>query len=741
MAKKNVIAYFMHEYEMSSALKVLVNPEVTESFVIGELEETEIEALKKQGLIVEEVQSARPEMSDDQFSVDPASLNNYVLLHTKSLFNEAVPAPVDYYSVQLYGPLLEPRRQQLKAFGGYLGDRLADGGYKMRLHANEVISVNSLHFVKKITWINPETSSPDVILTSIDISNSELESKPEVVTFDLRLNDPKDKVKVLAWLKLKKILIVGDTARKIRFQLKANSPEVDELAMLPEIDRIDEYIHPKLTNDHARYLLGIDHMIMAPGSFVAEDGTDQIVAVADTGIDEKHPDFNGRIIGTIDRGGTGVTSDPHGHGTHVAGSILGDGTASSGKIKGVAPKAKLFFQSLADAYGRLVGLPVDLNDLFDEAYNAGARIHNNSWSAVTNSVYTMSSEEVDEYINNHKDMLIVFAAGNEGSGYKPRKANPGYVDWLSIGSPASCKNALTVGASRSSRNNGPRAHSTWNAVWPNRFPDPPISMENVSGDPECIAAFSSRGPCDDHRIKPDIVAPGTDILSTRSSRAPSGTYTSKEYTFDSGTSMATPLVSGCAALVRQYYVQSRGHPMPSAALLKATLVNSTKWLTGNDANAEAFGRPNYHQGHGRVCINLAIPNSSQPGMNLQFVDDWQNFQFTRTGQRMRYQFVLPANAPELRLCMAYSDYPARGLQNNLNLIAEHIESGTKYLGNANLPNALTLLDSDNNLEVIRIDGAQQGTYLIQVLAANLLHPNQDFALVVTGVGVPTLTSI
>lgn len=336
----------------------------------------------------------------------------------------------------------------------------------------------------------------------------------------------------------------------------------------------------------------------------------------------------------------------------------------------------------------------------------------------------------------------MIAAGNEGTGIPPRKADPGYVDWLSIGSPASCKNALTVGASRSDRTTGPLAARTWSSLWPGKFPLPPIANETVSGDPESLAAFSSRGPCDDHRIKPDLVAPGTEILSTRSRLAPPTTYpASNSYTFDSGTSMAAPLVSGCAALVRQYYVQSRAHANPSAALLKATLVNSTRWLNGNDANANIPGKPNYHQGHGRVCMALAIPNPSQPGLALQFVDDWQTFQFTRTGQRKRYQFVLPADAPELRFCMAYTDRPARGLQNNLNLIVEHAETRKKYIGNESLPVALTVLDADNNMESIRIAGAKAGTYNISVIVANLLQPKQDFALVVTGVGVPALTPI
>ncbi len=239
------------------------------------------------------------------------------------------------------------------------------------------------------------------------------------------------------------------------------------------------------------------------------------MAVADTGLDEDHPAFEGRIAGIVARGRTGDASDPDGHGTrgtHVAGSVLGDGSASGGDIRNTAPEARLFFQSLLDANGELGGLPVDLGDLFKEAHRAGARIQNHSWGAKTSAAYTFNSIEVDEFAAERRNALLVISAGNEGRAAAPLNSAPGFVDWLSVGSPASSKNALTVGASRSDRTSGGLAALTYGAVWPSKFPDPPIvASEKVSDDVEALAAFSSRGPCDDRRIKPDVVAPGTDV--------------------------------------------------------------------------------------------------------------------------------------------------------------------------------------------------------------------------------------
>ncbi len=438
-------------------------------------------------------------------------------------------------------------------------------------------------------------------------------------------------------------------------------------------------------------------------------GEGVLVAIADTGLDETHPDFAGRIERVVARGRPGNGSDPKGHGTHVAGSVLGDGSASGGTIKGTAPKARLFFQSLLDRDDGLGGLPFELGELFEEAYKAGARIHNNSWGAATESSYRITSNEVDEYVRRRPDMLVVIAAGNEGSAFQPRNAKKGFVDWLSIGSPATCKNALTVGASRSSRAAGAYAPHTYGELWGQTFPDPPIANAPVSGDPESMGGFSSRGPCDEYRIKPDVVAPGTDILSCRSALAPLrefwGAHTNLKYAYMGGTSMATPLATGCAALVRQYYGKERSW-QPSAALLKATLINGTRRLTGQDAVADYSDLPNYHQGFGAIYLPDTVPNPGNPPLKLEFYDNWNSKEahFKATGQRIRLEFEVAAGGP-LRVCMAYTDQPGRGVQNNLNLFLEVPAGGSpnKLFGNAQVPRGFNGPDANNNVEIIRLE--------------------------------------
>ena len=240
-------------------------------------------------------------------------------------------------------------------------------------------------------------------------------------------------------------------------------------------------------------------------------GDGEIVGHADSGLDNGRDDstlhsaFRGRLkkFFALGRQANADWSDRGGHGTHTAGSILGDDNASAPgpRFSGVALKAQLVHQSLDDDAGRLSGIPAPLGNLFQQAYDEGARVHSNSWgvSAIEqladgsfvnqNGGLYLQGREVDDWSWNSgtpRDMLIVFSAGNDGTW----KENDGRK---TVSSPGTAKNCLTVGASKNLR---PKA--------------------GVLGDNQAdLAPFSSKGPTDDNRIKPDVVAPGTWISSTK----------------------------------------------------------------------------------------------------------------------------------------------------------------------------------------------------------------------------------
>ena len=204
-----------------------------------------------------------------------------------------------------------------------------------------------------------------------------------------------------------------------------------------------------------------------------------------------------------------------------------------------------------------------LATLFGQARTAGARIHTNSWGSSESGQYTTDAHDADEYMWNNPDFLVLFSAGNEGTDHDA----DGVINLGNIGSPGTAKNVLTVGASE--RNSHTGGYDLWGTgSWGYVYPADPITSDDVSDDMNGLAAFSSRGPVVDGRYKPDVVAPGTNIISTRSSQGGTGwgAYDTN-YVYMGGTSMSTPLTAGVAVLIRDWFVDTEG-VTPSAALLK-----------------------------------------------------------------------------------------------------------------------------------------------------------------------------
>jgi subtilisin family serine protease len=343
------------------------------------------------------------------------------------------------------------------------------------------------------------------------------------------------------------------------------------LAALPGVRWIEPFVPPELVNDVAANLTGV----VTAWTTLDLTGTGQIVAVADTGLDVgaagNITDFAGRIVATqsFGRPATGAWDDPQGHGTHVAGSAVGAGSLSGGQFRGTAPGAGLVVQSLyTDATSSRIYVPDDLTELLSPAYAAGARIHNNSWGSDINR-YDTWAQTADQFVWDHPDMLVVVAAGNSGID----RGADGLVDPGSLNTPATAKNVLAVGASESNRPNQGQT-GTYGELDFDDFPVNPVHDDQISDDPTGLAAFSSRGPAADGRVRPDLVAPGTNLISARSHH-PSASYPvvyNDHYAFYSGSSQAAPIASGAVALARQWLLQ-RGTAAPSAALVRALLIH------------------------------------------------------------------------------------------------------------------------------------------------------------------------
>lgn len=510
----------------------------------------------------------------------------------------------------------------------------------------------------------------------------------------------------------------------------------------------------RTANDQAAVVMGSTASLsVTNASGLGLSGAGETIAVCDTGLDNGnpstiHPDFKARVV-AIKSYPMGAYYAPYvknpgandgpadldsGHGTHTSGSVLGNGSSSAnlpglvGPVRGLSYKAKLVFQAVEQEMkwkdpqddvklGRylLSGLPADLKTVFAWAYQQGARIHSNSWGGGDPGAYDDQCQQLDQFVWEHPDFCILFAAGNDGTD----RNGDGAVDFGSVTSPGTAKNCITVGASE---NNRPDSPGTYGEYWPDDYPSPPLHDDPLADNPNQMVAFSSRGPTADNRIKPDVVAPGTYILSTRSRVVASNQWgygrfgSATLYMFDSGTSMATPLTAGAVGVIREYLRKNASFANPSAALLKATLIAGAVGLNGAP-------RPNNDEGHGRVNLDTVLAPPA-PLINL-----FHEGAGLSTGQQMNGILTVgPASGP-LRVVLAYSDFPGPSLVNNLNLILTGPD-GVNHLGN--FAAGVTNFDASNNVEVVDIDAAPAGKWRVRVVASNVPNGPQPFALVVLG---------
>lgn len=761
--KEKIIVFFLNKWDRKIVETLMPGADKAKGYAVGKCSRGKIKRMKKKGLAVEILNTKlltvttpgvtktykfsfaknTPQRNSVQISSPQGNYRNLILPNLGSnefadTKGQEFPA---FYIITLDGPLLPSFKEEIKSAGIGILQRVPDDSYIIFI--KEARQLDELHDKKRfgfIRLINPYAVSDTGFIARYDhYIKSGNASQPPNIVIDLVLHREEDRPLFRDFLGNNRITEVDYYKNVVRVSIAPDMTLAYKLASHKYVQAVYEYVPPKLCNNIARQLVKIDAGDATGVQFVRETGEGEIIAVADTGIDRTHPDLAKRIKDAISWGRkpTNDTSDPDGHGTHVTGTIAGDGTASKGEIKGIAPGATIFFQSLLDDDGNLCELDLQLPQLLQEAYNSGARIMNISWGSATESYYTFESTAMDGFIHEHPEMLVVVAAGNEGKGEE------GYVGFGSIGTPATNKNGLTVGASRNKRYEGGWAARTYGEMFKERFPHPPTSNEKISGDAESLAAFSSRGLCLDWRIKPDIVAPGTDILSAKSADAPlrnfCGGHKYENYAFLSGTSMATPVVSGAAALVREYYKKAEQHASPGAALIKATLINGTRKLTGNSAMRLSDMVPNANQGYGALDMSFTIPND-QHRFSLFYLDTNKDSSLLLedSGQQQGLAIQI-TQTTWIRACMVFIDNPKNSTQTDVDLIVTNAELEKVWAGNEGI-NAKNLhisaeqrkRDCTNNIEIVRIDNAPPGEFNVDIVVRTMTKEEKlSFALVVT----------
>ena len=512
-----------------------------------------------------------------------------------------------------------------------------------------------------------------------------------------------------------------------KYRLVTEATNLEAIASIDEVRQIEEVFESGTGNNIAGQIIHAG--VVVDGTTYEGDG--EVIAIADTGFDQGsttnvHAAFTGRVANLYDLGRSGSFNDPDGHGTHVAGSALGDGNSSSmgGAIRGTAPQATLVLQSMLDSTGGLGGIPVDLHDLFRPPYNNdGARIHSNSWGTLTPGLaYNQRSTEIDDFAWNNQDMIIVFLAGNHGTDGD----NNGVVEEGQIGAESAAKNAITVGASESDRGS-----ATWR--WGTYVDDDrptvmfladPVKSDTVCNNADGLAPFSSRGPTREGRYKPDVIAPGTCVLSARSRDVSAGATNSwgassdNGYWFMSGTSMATPLVAGCAAVLRETLVKN-GWGSPPSALIKGLLINGAVELPGQFNPTEAGTSPNNHSGWGLVDLagSVIVPG---PDVDAGFGTGGP----LREGQEDHFKVHVPGST--FKMTLVWTDPPGASLQNDLDLIVRASNGEERH---GNMGTAKEGFDRLNNVEQIYWEHVPSGDLDITIRAFRITQFAQPYAWV------------
>jgi hypothetical protein len=550
------------------------------------------------------------------------------------------------------------------------------------------------------------------------------------------------------------------------------------LARVPQVRYIEEVYFPTTLNDRSRFYTGLSEVAddgFATGLDPSLDGLDDAsgfqvkYAHFDSGLEFLHPDFDTADV-TFESGAD-LFDFPSGHGTHTAGSLVGDGGAwasvpetppASGAVatnrwRGVTPQAALHHMSFENGFGDL--------QIFERASEVGAQISSNSWGWVTGTGvaihdYNLNAQMWDEGVwdaqpdpvQGLQPLTVFFSAGNDGGFRPPNGCLSDGPD--RVGTPATAKNVITVASNETDRGSG-------NACGNN---------SGLGNNVEEISSSSSRGPVDPDGtlrglFKPDVSnIGGYWVMSTEATNTASAcdlqyilpdcpfdcSNTGSEYAYLNGTSMSAPLTAGLGGVLLQDLVVRRGVAQPKPSLIKALLVNGARDLTpgGCDYTFDV-GQAVVHQGWGFVQAKNSLygPGGTPSDRKLALENEVADHAVATGGSYSRR--IVVAEGSPLKVTLAWTDYPAAAnsvsplVVNDLDLEVTGPGGtflGNSFVGNWSVSGGLPGPDRYNVVENVFIQNAPAGTYTIVVRGFQVTQDqepdkdgvNQDFSLVWSG---------
>jgi uncharacterized repeat protein (TIGR01451 family) len=572
---------------------------------------------------------------------------------------------------------------------------------------------------------------------------------------------------------------------------------VGAVAAQPDVVSIDRYVVPRMLDERQDRIVSgqLTGNLPTPGDYLAYlagkgftqaqfTASNFVVDVSDSGIDNATTTPNhfglrvggllanpgrvayNRLEGTPHAGSTLQGCDGHGNlNSHIVAGYVDPSTLP---VPGVHADGSAFRYGLGVAPFVKVGSSVIFDpstftspnyaNLQARAYNDNSRISTNSWGSSSNA-YTVDSQAYDALVRDaqpassvfptagNQEMVIVFAAGNNGSGPN------------TVGSPGTAKNVITVGASE-----GVQAFGAADQC----------GVTDAQADSaNDIAFFSSRGPTSDGRVKPEIVAPGTHISGSvfQATATVAGTGLAATcfdatgvcagpgtsnffpvgqqfYTASSGTSHSTPAVAGGSALVRQHFINNAITP-PSPAMTKALLVNSARYMNGAGA---ADTLPSNSQGMGMLNLDTYFSQLAGPRI---LRDEVGADMFTASGQSRSITGTVSSGAQPFRVTLAWSDAPGptsgAAYINNLDLevtVGGNTYKGNVFTGANSVPGGVA--DIRNNAESVFLPAGVTGAFSVRVLGTNIAGDgvpgvggalDQDYALVISNGNQTTAPAI
>lgn len=638
-------------------------------------------------------------------------------------FNPAVSVPElpaelrsnsDYYLVHLRGPVYEEMKAQVESYGARIIQYIPWNAFIVKMNAGALDQVKALPFVN---WIG--NYEPAYKLSTLWKDNPQINEMSVILFYDEDIYEVRNQLVNLG----AEILEVSVTEFYKIIKARLDPNRLSAVAQIPAVYHVEPYIQPVLCNNDAQWVT--QSWVQGKRSIWNKGikGRGQVVSTCDTGILTTHNMFRDpsvpitafgnfpthrKIIGYRQPTGSASTFGDNEsgswHGTHTAGTICGydDPVSGTSLNDGMPPLAKNYFMDIGTSTGSL-SVPTDLTNLYNQPYtgNTGgaARISSNSWGQTSGNGYISYCQQTDNFMWTYRDMLVCYAAGNSGPGAS------------TVHPPGTAKNILTLGAT-----------------------------SNATGA-TLIADFSSRGPCDDNRMKPTVMAPGYFLYSSAGA-------TTNYYLGMAGTSMATPCAAGDAALVREYFARGfypTGDSTPAnqwtfipACVVKAMIIN------GASPTMTGFTVPDNNIGWGRILLDDALYFTNE----IRKLAVYQ--ETVSTGQYDEWTVSINNQSEPLKITLVWTDYPASAganpaILNNLDLLVTGpnavVYHGNQYTGGQSTPNA-TGWDNLNVEECVRRDVPETGNWVIRVTGTSVPSgTRQPYAVVITGGIGPVATPV